>query len=958
MTAPLNEKPDLTRWNRAGLTRFRYIDGNAVTYLEALRLAMKEAFTDSAGDNLWLELDTQIPVEAGEGEIERVARWRKQYFAERRDHGWEILRALARSTHVLAEHVDAYANEHFLATATEWESIRRLVSMLDYTPAPPASASTPVAIMARAAHESTADGLTSRKEVLKSGFAVKDKPADGAKPSVFETLQDLELDPTLNVIRPKDWNLSQEDFDISSTTGADFPLAVAIDDVSAGDRGVLLVDAGSAAAQGFAVTVTAMDPTLLQLDVNIAADLSVKRHRVTLLIGADLRRQPQLSGADVAVLSPDHGLNAGGHVAFLESSSWKIAAIVQVEVNRVRLSRSAPAAGTGIHATAFSNRESYDVGGSTVQRIVMPTHVNDERIFGADWDENLHDIGSHQHATEGGSYLYDYIDGTAYDRIYYVPDVDPVATVVEANPSGIRFDRTLKGLNTGDWLHVVTASGDRAVQVVSKDEGDDAVSLVTDPIVTGVVSIRGSFRHQLRPLDHDRNRLPAFLTAGAFRSDRYSTLPVDLASFPDLLRPGRPMMVAGREQAMLVTVAGVDEAAQTILVRPPIPGSEPLGSGVNAHYERDVTCLYANVVMAGHGESQSEKVLGSGDATQSHQAFALNQTDLAYVADSAFTAGIRADIDILVGERTWQQVDRLGDSEPEDHHYMVRLTEDGTLKIEFGGDGHGRRLPSGNNNVRVRFRKGNGLRGNLSPRSLVKAVKPHYLVDNFLQPVIASGGNNLEATESMRGHAPASVLALDRAVSLADFVHLASNNSSVWQASARQSNPGVGRSLGITLAIVPAGGGPSGTLTGQLKDFLTSRALPDVELTVIDYEAVVFDATITLYIDEDAFDANKVIADVQDQLLSSFALRARRLGAPLYRSQLVAAVESVTGVENCQCAIGAGFRSESGAAVAPRRVLSGGDAIKRVNPEWHQVIYLHKSQSVLSITSLPAEGAS
>ncbi len=40
----LHRKPDLMRWNRAGLARFRYIDGNAVTYLETLRQAMSEVF--------------------------------------------------------------------------------------------------------------------------------------------------------------------------------------------------------------------------------------------------------------------------------------------------------------------------------------------------------------------------------------------------------------------------------------------------------------------------------------------------------------------------------------------------------------------------------------------------------------------------------------------------------------------------------------------------------------------------------------------------------------------------------------------------------------------------------------------------------------------------------------------------------------------------------------------------
>ena len=141
MSSP-DKKEDLTRWNRSGLSRFRYVDGNAVTYLEALRLAMAEAFTDPTGKNRWEALDSAIPAAAAESPRERQTRWLKQYRDERRDYGWEILRSYARASHVLTDHLDAYANESYIGTATQWDSVRRLVEMLDYHPAPPASAET------------------------------------------------------------------------------------------------------------------------------------------------------------------------------------------------------------------------------------------------------------------------------------------------------------------------------------------------------------------------------------------------------------------------------------------------------------------------------------------------------------------------------------------------------------------------------------------------------------------------------------------------------------------------------------------------------------------------------------------------------------------------------------------------------------------------------------------------
>ena len=137
----LHDENDLSRWNRAGLSRLRYINGNAITYLETLRQAAAEAFTE-AGVNSWQALDTRHPVIAHEDAAERQARWMAQYYDERRDHGWEILRALARASHVLGEYIDTYANENLLRSCTEWDNLRRLVEMLDYHPSPPASAET------------------------------------------------------------------------------------------------------------------------------------------------------------------------------------------------------------------------------------------------------------------------------------------------------------------------------------------------------------------------------------------------------------------------------------------------------------------------------------------------------------------------------------------------------------------------------------------------------------------------------------------------------------------------------------------------------------------------------------------------------------------------------------------------------------------------------------------------
>ncbi len=247
----LIRKHDLTRWNRAGLSRFRYVDGNAITYLEALRLAMRDALTQG-GVNPWQALDTAIPEGANESAPERQARWRDQYADQRRDYGWEILRAYARAAHVLTEHLDAYANETFLSTATQWDNLRRLVEVLDYHPAPPASAQTPIALLAKPDKSGT----------VEANFAFKNKPEDGSPPAIFETLDDLEIDAALNRLKAEDWDKSQAPFVYTNSTNtAHFPLSEPLEGVSVGTLGVLLVAVGNHWT-GAAVSVTSSRATM------------------------------------------------------------------------------------------------------------------------------------------------------------------------------------------------------------------------------------------------------------------------------------------------------------------------------------------------------------------------------------------------------------------------------------------------------------------------------------------------------------------------------------------------------------------------------------------------------------------------------------------------------------------------------------------------------------------------
>jgi len=200
--------------------------------------------------------------------------------------------------------------------------------------------------------------------------------------------------------------------------------------------------------------------------------------------------------------------------------------------------------------------------------------------------------------------------------------------------------------------------------------------------------------------------------------------------------------------------------------------------------------------------------------------------------------------------------------------------------------------------VRVSFRVGAGLAGNLPPGSLTKPARPNPRVDAVSQPLDATGGNDREDVASLKTQAPKSVLTLERAVSLADFGALAARQSSVWQARAFALPTGGGRHASLEVVVVPAGGGALGSLAADLQSFLAAHALPGVDVRVRPYQPRPFDLDVEIEVKSDERDRDEVRKNVEAALLANFGLRRRALGAALYASEVYAVVEAVPGVES------------------------------------------------------------
>ncbi len=456
-----------------------------------------------------------------------------------------------------------------------------------------------------------------------------------------------------------------------------------------------------------------------------------------------------------------------------------------------------------------------------------------------------------------------------------------VQAIVQASDPLYMFNGSSK-IEAGDWVVGRFTDGLRALKVsaINEDVDGDKFSISFENLIGNEVELQkiyADFRGELITDETEVNITPI------------DPKKIELEDVPQSLKIGRTVLLTGcGNKPVAAKIDSID--GNVITTKPPAEGCA-IGNLI----------IRGNVVLAGHGEGKPEKILGSGNAAKSNQEFTLEVEKVSFMPDATKSSGVAAAIEVEVDGRVWKQVSTLKDSAPDDRHYVIRMTEEGYVKILFGDGQYGRRLPSGKNNIRVRYRVGSGLAGNVPEGGLEKPVNLHPLIEAVRQPVQAAGGGDMEDVASLRENAPSSLLALERAVSLSDFSHLAAAQSSVWQAKAYSQILRGGRSESVKVVIVPASGVTSDKIKSDIEKFLQKHALPGVQVDVMDFKSVLFDLKVTVRVKSDEFNIDAVEKAVTVALSDHFTLRNRKLGGHLYLSEVYKVVESIPGVENSIC---------------------------------------------------------
>ncbi len=453
----------------------------------------------------------------------------------------------------------------------------------------------------------------------------------------------------------------------------------------------------------------------------------------------------------------------------------------------------------------------------------------------------------------------------------------------------INLDAVYSQLIAESWLVLTSDKATQAYRVTNV--GEQAVARFNVTGKSTLVTIEGEGIENFSP----RNasvfaQSEEFPLAGTTIPAPVKDAEVALDGLVAGLTSGRTLLIADAVSAELVTLEEAVTSAdgQRTVLRLAKPG-------LTKSYERATTSIYANVALSTHGETVKDEVLGSGDAGQSYQHFALRQSPLTYTpADTA--SGGASTLEVRVNELEWAEVPTLFGRGPRERIYVTHIDDDGTTTVQFG-DGHtGARLPMGRENVKATYRKGIGVAGLVNGGQLTLLLTRPLGVRGVTNPAPSAGAQDPQSLAYGRANAPVTVLTLDRIVSLQDYEDFARAFSGIAKALATWTWSGHRRRVFVTVAgIDGAAVADKSTLQTSLLSAMQKAGDNFVPIVIKSYRAERFKVVAFIKVDP-AYLSDRVLEAVEAALRASFSFEARSFGQPVTLSEVITVMQDVAGV--------------------------------------------------------------
>jgi predicted phage baseplate assembly protein len=257
---------------------------------------------------------------------------------------------------------------------------------------------------------------------------------------------------------------------------------------------------------------------------------------------------------------------------------------------------------------------------------------------------------------------------------------------------------------------------------------------------------------------------------------------------------------------------------------------------------------------------------------------------------------VQSTLEVRVNDILWTEVPSLYGTGPNDRIYVTRTSDEGRTAITFGDGRTGARLPTGQENVRARYRKGIGAAGLVKANQLTQLMTRPAGLKSVTNPNAAEAAADPEKLGDARRNATLTILTLERVVSLQDYEDFARAFAGIGKALATWTWNGETRGVFLTVAGTGGAAVPEDSeLAGDLLKLIRDAGDPNVPLALASYGQRFFRIAAGLRLDP-AFEAEKVLAAVETGLREQFAFEPRAFGQPVALSEAITLMQQVKGV--------------------------------------------------------------
>lgn len=295
---------------------------------------------------------------------------------------------------------------------------------------------------------------------------------------------------------------------------------------------------------------------------------------------------------------------------------------------------------------------------------------------------------------------------------------------------------------------------------------------------------------------------------------------------------------------------------------------------------------FSGSVAATEGTGVIDEVSTSSSSGSLNQQYPLFKKNV--VGDS-----VEVRVDTPNGVTTyWRKVSSLLNANSGDHVFSVKTDSNNVTYIEFGDNVNGLAPPFGSE-IKTSYRTSQGSAGNVAANTIKELYGGIQGVASVTNLSPATGGEDAETVASIRYSLPASLTALNRAVTLDDYAALAIKVPGVAKAKASSSTY-----TSVTLYVAPTGVGGSACssdLKNDIQEYLSDKKMINTTVVLADPSYVGVNITATVYVESDYFQANvKRAVNTALELLTKYD--SVEFGQTITASQVYAAIQNVPGV--------------------------------------------------------------